>query len=47
MLNTEVFKKIKKSSSQILIVTKYWDKEKTLSIYQEAQKSYPEILFGL
>jgi len=47
MLDTEVFEKIKISKSKILIVTKYWDKQKTQSILSQAQKIYPEIIYGL
>lgn len=47
MLNTEVFKKVKRSKSKILIVTKYWDRGKTLEIYKQAQKDFPEIFYGL
>jgi len=47
MLSTEVFEKVKRSKSKILIVTKYWNREKTLEIYKQALKEFPEITFGL
>ncbi len=47
MLSLEVFEDIKTFHKHILIVTKYWDKEKTLKIYNEALQRYPDIIFGL
>jgi len=47
MLNNQVFKNVQNSQKKILIVTKYWEKEKTLEIYKQAQKDFPEIFFGL
>ena len=47
MLNTEVFKNIKASQKQILIVTKYWDSEKTSDILKEWENNYSDIFYGL
>lgn len=47
MLNPQVFKNIQQANKQILIVTKYWDSEKTLEILWEAQEKYPDVFFAL
>ncbi len=47
MLNTEVFKKIESAWKQILIVTKYWDREKTTQIIDEAEKYNSNISYGV
>jgi len=45
MLNYEVFENVKNTNKQILVVTKYWEREKTLKILQECEKKFPEIFF--
>jgi len=47
MLNAKVFHAVKQNKKQILIVTKYWDSEITRSIWNEAQKLYPDSIFGI
>jgi hypothetical protein len=47
MLNTKVFQNVQKVQKKILIVTKYWDKQKTLDIYETATQKFPDIIFGL
>ncbi len=47
MLNTEVFENIKSAWKQILIVTKYWDAEKTIQIIDEAKKDNSDVFYGL
>lgn len=47
MLNTEVFQNIQNAQKKILIVTKYWDEEKTLKIMEEAWILFPEEFYGL
>ncbi len=47
MLNSEVFENIWNKNRKILIVTKYWDSKTTLSIWDEAQKKYPDSIYGL
>jgi len=47
MLNSLVFQNIQNAKKQILVVTKYWEKEKTQEILSEALEKYPEVVFGL
>jgi len=47
MLQDKVFTNVANAHKKILIVTKYWDKEETHSILQEAKEKYPNIIFGL
>lgn len=47
MLNTWVFQNVEHAHKKICIVTKYYDREKTLEIYKQAQESFPNIIFGL
>ena len=47
MLHNTLFQNIHTADKKILIVTKYWTKEKTLTIYQEAKKDFSEIIYGL
>ena len=47
MLHETLFKNIQRANKKILIVTKYWDKQKTLDLYNQASKDYPEIVYGL
>lgn len=47
MLNKSVFKNIQSAKKNILIVTKYWDKEKTQKIIDTAQKKYPDIFYRI
>ena len=47
MLHNTLFQNIHTADKKILIVTKYWNKEKTLNIYQEAKKDFSEIIYGL
>lgn len=47
MLNETLFQEISLHKKQILVVTKYWDKEKTFDILSEVEKNYSDIFFGL
>lgn len=47
MLNLDVFNIIKKHGAKILVVTKYWDWEKTRKILDEAAQKYPNEFFWL
>jgi hypothetical protein len=47
MLSTKVLDKVKQVNKKILIVTKYWNKEKTKTILQEAETHYSDIFYGL
>jgi len=47
MLNSEVFDHVKKHHKKILVVTKYWDKEKIWEILKEVESLYPDIFFWL
>jgi uncharacterized pyridoxal phosphate-containing UPF0001 family protein len=47
MLNQEVFGNVQKADSKILVVTKYWDKHKTLQILQECENNFPGIFLAL
>lgn len=47
MLNTEVFESIQKSGKQILVVTKYWDLEKTQKILENIEDKYSDVFYGL
>lgn len=47
MLNQQVFKNTRAAQRKILIVTKYWDREKTLEIYKLSKESFAEIIYGL
>jgi len=47
MLNHEVLKNISKKKGKIVIVTKYWDTQKTKKIREEIQNSYPDIFLWL
>jgi uncharacterized pyridoxal phosphate-containing UPF0001 family protein len=47
MLSTKVLDKVKQVNKKILIVTKYWNKEKTKTILQEAETQYSDIFYGL
>jgi len=40
MLNTNLFEHIQKSKKHILVVTKYWDREKTLNILKQVSQDY-------
>ena len=43
-LNYSLLEKAKKSSSQILAVTKYWNAEETEIMTAELKKHYPELI---
>lgn len=47
MLNSEVFKNVHHAGKRILVVTKYWDTEKTKAILASCEKKYPEIFLAL
>ena len=47
MLNTNLFEHIQKSKKHILVVTKYWDREKTLNILKQVSQDYWEIFYGI
>lgn len=47
MFNNQVFKNIQDAQKKILIVTKYWDREKTQNISKQAHEIYTGIVFGL
>ena len=47
MFNTPVFKNIQDAQKKILVVTKYWDREKTNNILWDVEKNYSEIFFWL
>jgi uncharacterized pyridoxal phosphate-containing UPF0001 family protein len=47
MLNNIVFENITRSQKKILVVTKYWDTEKTQNILSQVEEKYPNIFFGL
>lgn len=47
MLHTDLFEHIQKSQKHILVVTKYWDREKTLNILDRVSQSYGEIFYGI
>jgi inorganic pyrophosphatase len=45
MLNSEVFKNISQAHKRILVVTKYFDTQKTQKIIQECYKNYAQLIF--
>jgi len=47
MLNHEVFHNTQKHSWKILVVTKYWDRERTQNIMSACEQDYPDIFYGL
>lgn len=47
MLNQEIFTNVKGYWGKILVVTKYWDNETTMSMLQECEKKYSKIFYGL
>ena len=47
MLNTDLFEHIQKSQKHILVVTKYWDTDTTIQIWEEASENYGDILYGI
>lgn len=47
MIEISLFENIKKYNKRLLLVTKYWDTSKTLTILKEAQEKYPQQLYAL
>jgi len=47
MLNTEVFDTVRDHNAKILVVTKYWDTQKTLDIFNSCKWDYTDIFFWL
>jgi uncharacterized pyridoxal phosphate-containing UPF0001 family protein len=47
MLNTSVFKNIQDAHKKILLVTKYWNTEKTQNILWEVEEKYSDIFLAL
>ncbi len=47
MINTGIFENIKTAQKKILVVTKYWDKQKSFTILEESKEKYPDIFYGL
>ncbi len=47
MLNLQVFNTVQKAKSSILVVTKYWDREKTQHILNESLDHYHDIFLGI
>jgi len=45
MLNTAIFETIKKHQKKILVVTKYWDTEKTSTILDQVLHQYETEVF--
>ena len=47
MLNTQLFTDIQASGKQILLVTKYWDTDRTKKILSQAESEFWKIVYGI
>ncbi len=45
-LNTSIFEKVSQANGKVLVVTKYWDKEKTKTLIKKCEQEYGPIVFG-